>query len=408
MRRLGLGIVTGAMLLALSASAELPMEELGLTLTVDLDAHPRLLWLSDANAPGFAEGRTHLIDPDAGRYLGMINNGYWFGGMDFPAGRELLYARETHFSRTTRGTRTDVIATYDASTLNFVSEIEIPPRRVAAVRMQGFSALFGDDRYLAVANFTPAQSITVVDMVAGGVLGEVATPGCISPYAGNDVGSGARVHVLCADGAFVTIEVSPDGVVSTVHHSDALFDAYDDPVSISAVRNGSDWVFISLDGYIHEFSTTGGEMALEQRWSIMTDRERDKDWRISGLQHLAVHEQSGQAFVLMHQGPPDTFEDPGDEVWVFDMATQTRIRRIKLDDLALGMAVSQDSDPQLYTRSVHFPVPGLFVLWVYLTQGETAVEALATYGVDIYDLESDDRVHTFPDMGAPFATLYPW
>ncbi len=404
MRRLILFIFMGVGLGLLSASAELPMEELGLSLTVDVDAHPRLLWLADSNPPYFAEGRAHLIDPDGGRYLGMINTGYWFGGLDVPAGRDRVYARETHFSRTTRGTRTDIIATYDPSNLGFVSEIEIPPRRAAAVRMQGFSALFGGDRYLAVANFTPAQSVTFIDMEAGQVLGEEPTPGCISPFAG----AGARVHVLCANGAFITFEVQEDGSIVTADYSDPQFDAYEDPVSIAAVRNGEAWVFLSLDGYIHEFSTVGGTMQLTNRWSVMTERERRKDWRISGLQHLAVHEQSDQAFVLIHQGDAASFEDPGDEVWVFDLTSQTRTRRIELDDLALGIAVSQGDEPQLYTRSVHIPLSGLALLWVYFTEGEAALEALATYGVDIYDLESGQRYHAFEDLGAPFATLYPW
>jgi len=334
----------------------------------------------------------------------MINNGYWFGGLDIPAGRGPIYARETHFSRTTRGTRTDIVATYDPTSLSFVSEIEIPPHRAAAVRMQGFGTLFGDDRYLAVTNFTPAQSITFLDMDQNRLLGEIATPGCMNPFAGQ----GTRVHILCGDGSFMTFEVGPGGTVSQVGYGTPQFDANADPVTLSGVRNGSDWVFVSLDGYIHEFSTDGGEMTLRDRWSILSDRQRANNWRISGLQHLAVHQASGRAYVLMHKGTSDTFEDPGNEVWVFDLASHERVRRIKLKDLAVGIAVSQDDAPLLYTRSVHIPLPALFTLWIYMTQGEDALQPLATYGVDVYDLGSGRRTQVFPDLGAPFATLYPW
>ena len=64
----------GLMSLA-TARAELPIEELDQVTVLDLAAHENLVWVSDSNAPHFAEGRAYLLDPLAGEMLGILNNG---------------------------------------------------------------------------------------------------------------------------------------------------------------------------------------------------------------------------------------------------------------------------------------------------------------------------------------------
>jgi methylamine dehydrogenase heavy chain len=69
---------------------------------------------------------------------------------------------------------------------------------------------------------------------------------------------------------------------------------------------------------------------FEKRWSLVSDGERDDDWRIGGYQHLAVHQAAGRLYALMHQGGPDTHKQPGSEIWVYHLATLKRIQRIEL------------------------------------------------------------------------------
>ena len=53
----------------------------------------------------------------------------------------------------------------------------------------------------------------------------------------------------------------------------------------------------------------------------------------------------------MHQGGPDTHEDPGTEVWAFNTSTQRRGYRIALDEPSGVIEVSRDADPLLYVSS---------------------------------------------------------
>ncbi|MEI2788676.1 MAG: amine dehydrogenase large subunit [Steroidobacteraceae bacterium] len=67
------------------------------------------------------------------------------------------------------------------------------------------------------------------------------------------------------------------------------------------------------------------------------------------MQNLAVHEKGGWLYALMHQGGPESRKDPGTEVWVFDVATHTRVGRITLKGPATSVQVTQDGEPLLLT-----------------------------------------------------------
>src|SRR5262249_18802181 len=82
-----------------------------------------------------------------------------------------IYAVETYYSRGTRGTRSDVVTHYDPRTLEPIGEIAIPPKRQAGVPMLSLTGLTDDQRFLVVYDFTPAQSVTVVDLTR-----KVSTP----------------------------------------------------------------------------------------------------------------------------------------------------------------------------------------------------------------------------------------
>jgi len=362
------------------ATAELPAEPIGETVPLDLAGHERLVWVNDANIPHQAEGRAYLIDPDKGAYLGMLNTGYWFNGLELPRGRTHVIAKETHFARTTRGERTDIVALYNAQTLMPEAEIIIPPKRASVVRMQGLSALSADERFLAIMNFTPAQSISFVDLATKTFAGEVETPGCTNVYPG-----GARAfHLLCGDGTIQTLTLADDGALSARTRSEQVFDPFDDPITISGVNNGTDWYFVSINGNLHHLAITEKGARQVSRWSLFTEDEREDEWIISGFQHLALHKNSARLYVLVHQGPPESFEDPATHAWVYDVKTQEKLESIELEYQAVSIAVSQDADPLIYTIGAHFPFPNLVVAWIYFTQGLAGLLDQVDLGLDIY------------------------
>ncbi|MFX8934007.1 amine dehydrogenase large subunit, partial [Acinetobacter baumannii] len=75
----------------------------------------------------------------------------------------MIYSPETYFSRGTRGERTDVVTLYDPAHLSVIGEISVPPKRSSNMPMLSNAQLTDDGRFLMIYNFTPAQSITVVD-----------------------------------------------------------------------------------------------------------------------------------------------------------------------------------------------------------------------------------------------------
>ena len=190
--------------------------------------------------------------------------------------------------------------------------------------------------------------------------------------------------------------------------SDALFDPFDDAITISGVRKDSSWYFVSLAGVLHEFTMTQDGVIANGRWSLISEDEREDEWSISGFQHLALHESSNRLYLLTHQGPPETFEDPGTHVWVFDIASQSKIDAYELAERTLSIAVSQDAEPLLYGIGAHIPMPFLAQVWVYFTQGEAAFLDIMKLGLDIYEAEDGTYLRSVENLGHLPTYIQPW
>ena len=97
--------------------------------------------------------------------------------------RPEVYTADTVWSRGVRGTRTDFITIYDSQTLNVSGEIVLPgTKRALITAMEGMFAFTDDERMALVFDFTPAASVTVVDLVKRQPLGEINIPGCSLVY----------------------------------------------------------------------------------------------------------------------------------------------------------------------------------------------------------------------------------
>ena len=95
--------------------------------------------------------------------------------------RPEVYVADTVWSRGFRGTRTDFITIYDPQTFNVSGEIVLPgAKRALITAMEGMIAFTDEQRMALVFDFTPASSVTVVDLVNRQVLGDIDIPGCIA------------------------------------------------------------------------------------------------------------------------------------------------------------------------------------------------------------------------------------
>ena len=208
--RMAVGLVA-AMLAAAAApaGAQLPAEPLAVERLAP-GAHPHWVWVNDIAFFAFPDGKAFLVDGDSGRLLGILSTGYSFTTVVVPRTADVIYAPETYFSRGTRGTRTDVVTIYAAAGLSPLGEIEIPPKRASIMPMPAAVALTDDDRFLLIYNFTPAQSVSVVDMRERKFVGEIETAGCALVYP-----TGPRSFFsICADGALLVTTRTEAGAVA--------------------------------------------------------------------------------------------------------------------------------------------------------------------------------------------------
>jgi methylamine dehydrogenase heavy chain len=320
MRRLQ-GVAALFVLAATLASADVPIEIPGRSETLPDPPRPHWVWVGD-----LLLRRSALVDFDRGTFLGMVSSGILSQTIVFPRRRSEFYVPETHYSRGSRGTRTDVVTIYDRNSLAAVDEVVIPPKRGINVLPSANSAVSDDDRFLAVFNMTPATSLSIVDLEERSFAGEIATPGCSLVYA-----AGVRRFVmLCADGSLLTVTLDDAGHEADKVRSESFFDPQTDPVTEKAVRHGDRWLFVSFEGRVHTLDVSGNEPRFGEAWSLVGERDREDSWRIGGIQHLAVHQASGHLYSLMHRGGPDTHKESGTEIWVYDLETRERLQRIAL------------------------------------------------------------------------------
>ncbi len=342
-RRWGILGVFGAGALLLTAAlarAEVPVDPMAPTRELP-DPSPHWVWLSDIVFPFMVDGRAWLVDADSGAFLGMLNTGFGYGSLVVPPSYKQLYSPETYFSRGVRGTRTDVVTFYDPKTLFPTGEVEIPPKRISGLATLTHAGLTDDERFLILYNFTPAQSVTVVDVEQRRVVGEFDAAGCALVFPSGP----RRFHMMCADGSLLTLVLNDAGEVVDRRRGEPFFDPDQDPVTEKAVRWGDSWVFASFEGYAHVVDVSGETPKPTARWSLFSEAERADQWRIGGFQHLALHRKTGRLYSLVHQGGKDSHKDPGGRVLVYDLAKQEQIKRIDLVAPALVIQVTQDDAP---------------------------------------------------------------
>ena len=398
-----------ALLVAPAARAELPVDAPGRVAVLRAPLSPHLAWVSDV-----VMRRIALADLESGDLLGVIDGGFGVTSALFSRSRPEIYVPETHYSRGSRGERTDVLSIYDALSLVPVAEVVLPPRRAINTLPMANAALDDEGRFALVFNMTPATSVSVVDVERRAFASEIATPGCSLVYAAGP----RRFFSPCADGALLVVTLDADGRELSKRRTPPLFDPGRDPVTEKAVRRGDEWLFVSFEGRVYPVDVSGPELAFGEPWELLAAADRAQRWRIGGGQHLALHLASGRLYSLVHQGPPDTHKDPGAELWVYDTTRRERVQRIELRSPGITyLGVAIDPGPRLV-----WPFRGLWELalaWaglgvedIAVTQDERPLLATASKfsgSVAIYDALSGEFLRRVaPGNVANAALQVPW
>lgn len=407
-------LLPGASLAAVSAwAADLEPETVGRVFELPARPGPHWFWASD-----ILLHRTALFDAADGRLLGTLNSGSAGSGFVifplFSPDHSEIYIAETYWSRGIRGERSDVVTVYDARKLVPKAEIDIPDKRGEYFPGNASNALSDDGRFMAIFNITPATSLSIVDVQERRFVTEVEAPGCSLVFAAGP----RRFFMLCGNGGALVVQLDDRGNVVEAERTEPFFDAVKDPVTEKAVRRDQEWIFTSYDGVIHTVNVGGPALTFGATWPLLDDGDRSEEWRIGGLQHLAVHQASGRLFALMHQGPKDTHKDPGTEVWVYDLEERRRIARIELpspllsflaDQAGLGPVDSADLTSRAVRALLGAALPNPGVERILVTQGDDPL-LITSAGfpptIAVHDADTGDVRTEVSEPGLGFSLFF--
>lgn len=344
-------LLTGAMLLtvvegsvALARPRPLPTEPIPAVRDLPPALPQDWALIHDISAGAISEGRIVFVDMgDKAEVRAQIGAGFLANYQFVPARRE-LYVAETFYSRTTRGTRSDIITIYDTTTMKPAGEIDLPPgKRGIFVPDAGTFQLVNEDKWGLVYNFTPAASVTVVDLVNRKVLSEVEVPGCSMIYPLAD----RNFATLCGDGTMLSIALDEQGqLVST--QSTAFFNDIDnDAMYLRPAKAGAIAWFATFTGRLQPVDVSGSAAVPGTAFAIPAQPGGTPQWRPGGVQVLAA-DAAGRLYVLMNpNGGEGTHKDGGTEVWLIDPRDQRLIRRIPLAVRSLSIVATQEARPKL-------------------------------------------------------------
>ena len=293
------------------------------------------------------EGKLYLVDPSAesiGGQMRGIMSADFIASFASSASRNEYYVIETFHSRGGRGgERTDVVSIYDPATLSVTAEIVIPSKRLTGMPNRYQTALVDDDRYLLIYNFTPSQSVTVVDLEERSVLGEVATAGCTFTFPTGKRGFSS----LCSDGGMLTTRLKKDGSLADTSRIAPFNDVINDAMFARPAEIDGTFYFPTFTGNVVPIDMGGEEAEVGESWSLVTAAERKAGWRPGGP-WPTVGMPDGRMFVLMHaDGGEGTHKNGGDQVWIFDADKGERIGQIELARWGVALGASAAEEPQL-------------------------------------------------------------
>ena len=181
--------------------------------------------------------------------------------------RSELYTGQTIYSRRTHGERTDVLIIFDKSTLQPIDEILLPAKRQQVVTQPNSFQLTDDERIGLVMNFTPAASVTTVDLVARKVLGEIPIPGCNFVFPTGERG----FSTICADGAMVTYALDNGGSIQSSERTAPFIDIDADPIFVKNAELNGITFFPSYKGRIQPIDFNGIKPIILDDWQLVPD-----------------------------------------------------------------------------------------------------------------------------------------
>ncbi len=359
-RSAALGVLA-AMALAISAPqgarAELAAEPLGRSLKV---GPPSAHWTYYLDFElGTFHGRYVLMNADNADYLAHVSAGR-MPTLDVAPNGEEIYVTSTVYEYLVDGDRHDFVNVFDTTDYASQAKIELPTGKRALMGSLSRSTLLRDPRFLVIYNYTPATSISVVDIEKRKHVVDIDSPGCHLVYPTGQRG----VSMLCGDGTFITYRFDANGKLASQDRSAAFFDPQTDHLKTNAAALGDTYYFVSYSGDVYPVDLSGESPRFQEPWPLV-DKSKKKanfiqalftmgkagPWLPGGSQLATAHEGRNELYVIMHpifwSENTGDHDFPGPEVWVYDADSMERKRRLKMRGVAMSIVVTQDPEPLL-------------------------------------------------------------
>lgn len=339
-------LATTALVPAAAETPSLPEESIPSVATLPADYPDSWVLVHDLHFNSILDGRIAIVDTqNPVQPLKGLVRAAQFANMLHSRTKHEIYTAETFYSRLTRGERTDAITIWDTATLQPKGEIVLPgAKRQQSVIYTGLFQFTNDEKWALVANFTPAQSVTVVDLDGRKVLNEIDLPGCTHIYP-----TGTRGFTsLCADGSLISLALDDKGAVASSKTVAGVQDIDNQPLfGMPAMVGRTAW-FVSYHGQLRGFDLSGPvARPLPGKLDVGTAEGGDPEWRPGGWQVIAS-DAGGLLYVLMSpHGKEGSHKDGGTEVWVVDPAKNARVRRIDLNGVAAAITITHEATPHL-------------------------------------------------------------
>ena len=347
----------GLMLAAGGVWAEFVPEPHGVIASLPAEYPEHWAIIHDASFFHMLEGKYIVVDPlaqDVGAQLKGMMTGSFMAGFAQSAERGEHYVVESFFSRGGRGgERTDVVTIWDRQSLAVSGEVILPGGKKLQSMPQKYSVQLVDGgRLLLVYNFTPAASVTVVDLDKRVVVDEVQIAGCALAF---PVGQRGFMS-LCSDGGYLANTLDAAGKSSGSVRGKPFFDAIEDPLFAKPVVSGGIAHFPSFLGNVVSVDVSGDVPVIGNSWSLFSEAERSEGWRPGGWQ-LTAGDDNGMMYVLMHpEGRRGSHKDGGSEVWIYDLEQRQRVSRVALETWGVSLATTRGSEPLMLVTNAEMKI----------------------------------------------------
>ncbi|MBF7054592.1 amine dehydrogenase [Halomonas sp. KAO] len=371
--RTGLAVSLSSLLIS-TAWAQLARESYSIETLDEPDQHRT--YIVDNNFTHALSTRIRVVDPDEQKLLGTISTGY-MAPMVLSHDKSTIYTADIFYARGTRGERTDVLTATDAQTLNPLWEVELPAKLANMLTELYMLTISDDDRFVYAYNFTPATSITVVDVKNQEMVNEIEIPGCMLNY---PVGDRAFASI-CGDGTLQKVVIDDQGQ-EVSRSKTRFFDPDKELMNERAILNGDTYYFTTTDGVIQPVHIVDGELQAGERWSLFGEDHQQENWGVGGWQLLAASPHLNRLYALVHPDhEPRKWEDPSDTVWAYDLESGEKVGEITLPNHVWSIHVTKDESPLLLGGTV---------------EGD----------MEVYDLSQDSHVATMEEIaGTPILML---